>query len=285
MQFSLFFRSFMFHSLLFFAIHTVLVVPSFAQDVELTPEMYEFSPFSVTGVYLCTPRHVESGDCTDVDKEYFDNMARLTLGVYEVGILTVNHSRAMAFKGPLSPGSAQVLIGLLKSHPDIETLVLSSQGGSEEEAAQISEYVQSHHLKTWVPARRMCLSACVSIFLSGSEMTLDGLIGLHTGSYFLSDNYKVRNLEAAKETIDQALYENNKFMMNRVRLFLKLNLDLHLIEAMNEARGEFLIFTSLTELFSYDKTKNYVLSLDDALIYSKGQEYFNFDFQSYEQLF
>ncbi|MEO0335610.1 MAG: hypothetical protein AAF202_04420, partial [Pseudomonadota bacterium] len=49
-------------SVAFLALSLLLLVfislSSRAQDIELTPEMYEFSENSVTGVYVCTPRHV-----------------------------------------------------------------------------------------------------------------------------------------------------------------------------------------------------------------------------------
>ncbi len=258
---------------------------SFSQDIKLTPDLYEFSPFSVTGVYLCTPRHVESGDCTDVDKEYYDNMARITLGIYEIGLLEVNGEKTIAFKGPLSPGAADVLIEILEDHPEITKLTLSSQGGSEEESYKIADYIKERSMDTWVPTQRMCLSACVAIFLSGKEKLSDGLIGMHTGQYFLNDSYQVRNLEAAQETISQAMYENNIYMLRRVQMFLELNIDLSLIQAMNEARGEFLVFSTMQEILNYDHRKNYVLDLTELLELSKSKPTTNFDFQSYTQLF
>lgn len=256
-----------------------------AQDIEITPDMYEFSPNSITGVYVCTPKHVESGDCKDVDKEYYENLAIITLGLYEIGVLSVNCIDTMAFKGPLSPGAAERLISLLEDYPEIDTLVLSSQGGSEEEAYKIAEYVKTHKLKTWVPVRRMCLSACTQIFLSGSEMTLDGQLGFHTGQFFLNDTYQIKDLETARKTIQQAMFENDQFMMKRVRLFLSLGINLDLIDAMIVAKGDFLVFTEMEELFNFDPNQNYVTPLTEMSEFAKNQPAKNFDFQAYKLLF
>lgn len=269
-------------------ISTILVLATSiarAQDVPLTPDMYEFSDNSITGVYVCTPRHVESGDCSDVDKEYYDNLARMTLGAYEIGVLQVNGERTIAFKGPLSPGAADNLIAILRAYPEIQTLTLSSQGGSEEEAFKIADYVKAHSLKTWVPVRRMCLSACVSVFLSGREMILDGLLGLHTGEFFLQDPYQIRNLEAARETFSEATLQNNRFMMRKVRQLLELNLNLGILDAMIEAQGDFLVFTTMDELYSFDPNRNYVRSLSDMSEFSRNQPARNFEFEGYQKLY
>ena len=256
-----------------------------AQDIEITPDMYEFSPNSITGVYVCTPKHVESGDCKDVDKEYYESLAIITLGLYEIGILSVNGIDTMAFKGPLSPGAAERLIDLLEDHPEIDTLVLSSQGGSEEEAYKIADYVKEKGLKTWVPVRRMCLSACTPIFLSGSEQTLDGQLGFHTGQFFLNDPYQIKDLETDKKTIQEAMFQNDQFMMKRVKLFLSLGIKLELIDAMIEAKGDFLVFSEMDELFGFNPEKNYIISLTEMSEFAKNQPAKNFDFQGYKPLF
>lgn len=256
-----------------------------AQDIKLTPDLYEYSPNSITGVYVCTPTHVKNGDCTDVDKEYYDNLARITLGAYEIGLLEVNNTKTIAFKGPLSPGSAATLISILDNNPEIDTLALSSQGGSEEEAYKIADYVKHHQLNTWVPVRRMCLSACSSIFLSGHEKTLDGILGLHTGTFYINDSYQIRNLEAARKTIQEAMFQNDQFMMKRIRLFTSLGISLDVVDAMIEAKGKFLTFLSMEELLSFDPNKDYVKTTEEMLEISRNLPVKNFDFQNYTQLF
>lgn len=258
---------------------------SFSQDIKLTPDMYEYSPNSVTGVYLCTPTHVLNGDCRDVDQEYYDNLARISLGSYEIGLLFVNGKKTIALKGPLSPGVSDNLIRIMENNKDVKTLVLSSQGGSEEEAYKIAEFVKSQGLNTWVPVRRMCLSACAPIFLSGSSKILDGQLGLHTGEYHINDPYRVRNLEAAKETIREALYQNDIYTMKRVRMFLELDIPLSLIDAMIEARGQYLVFTDINQLVNFNPSINYVKTLSEISEFSNEQPAVNFEFQSYEQIF
>lgn len=256
-----------------------------AQDVPLTPDMYKYSPNSITGVYVCTPTHVKNGDCKDVDAAYYESLAVINLGIYEIGYLEAKGRKTLAFKGPLSPGAADNLLRFIEQFPEVDTLILSSQGGSEEEAYKIAEVVRLKKLKTWVPPQRMCLSACSVIFLSGSQMTLDGLLGLHSGTFYIADMYLLKDLEAAQKTINKATYESELYLMKRVRLFNELDISLDVIDAMIAAKGEFLFFKSVDELYSFDKNKNYVLSLKEALAITQVQDIKTFEFKSYKQLF
>lgn len=264
---------------------TFIELSTFAQDIKLTPDLYEYSENSITGVYLCTPTHVENGDCKDVDQEYYENLARITLGIYEIGILEVNNEKTMAFKGPISPGAADALINILKKYPEIKKLTLSSQGGAVEDAYKIADYISKNNYDTWVPVRRMCLSACVPIFLSGKNKIMDGQLGLHTGKFQILDPYQVSSVKKASETLQEAVYQNDKLMMKRVRLFIKLGLSLDIIDKMIEARGDYLVFKSLKELYDFSHEKNYIKTLGQMSEYAKNQQVFNFEFLGYIQLF
>lgn len=256
-----------------------------SQDIKITQDLFKYSPNSITGVYVCTPLHVENGDCRDVDQEYYDNLARITLGSYEIGLLTVNGVKTVAFKGPLSPGAADNLLRIMKNQPDVETLILSSEGGSEEESYKIADFVKSNKISTWVPVKRMCLSACVAIFLSGEEKILDGQLGMHMASFFLQDPYQVRNLEASKKTINKALYENNVYMMKRVKVFLREGISLSIIDSMIALKGKFLIFTDLEEVYNYNSEIDYQRSYEEMLVYLRAQDLSDFKVSEYIQLF
>jgi hypothetical protein len=256
-----------------------------AQDIPITEDMLEYSENSLTGVYLCTPRHVEQGDCSDVDPEYFENLAHATLGRYEVGVLRVNGEDTIALNGPLSPGSAANIISFFESHPHITTFVLASPGGSEIESWLLVDYIKENGLNTWVPSKRYCLSACTQVFLAGHQQVLDGLLGFHTGSYYLPSQYPVRNLEAAQETLSNAIYENNQFQLRRVRLFLENEISLDLLDAMNEARGEFLVFENLEDLNQVSNKSDWIMSVEELKQRALSQEVVNFNFESYTPLF
>ena len=260
---------------------------SIAQSFKFTPDMYEYSPNSLTGVYLCTPRHVEEGDCSDVDQEYYDRLARITLGSYEIGILYVNGEKTIAFKGPFSPGSSDRLISVLEQNPNVKILTLASQGGSEEESYKVAKYVTENNLDTWIPVRRLCLSACSVVFLSGNQKTLDGQLGLHMGKFFMQDPTLFRDFESAKKTVNIAVYESRVYLMKKVRLFLEWGISLSLIDAMLEIEGDYLIFTSLDEIFNFDSNvpkDQHIKSLDEMSKYAREQPVKNFDFQNYEPL-
>ncbi len=256
----------------------------FSQDIKITKELYEYSENSITGVYVCTPAHVDNGDCRDVDQEYYDNLALISLGSYEIGILEVNGEKTMAFKGPLPPGSAENLIGWLEKHPDITKLTLSSQGGSMSEAIKIAQYVQDRKLDTWVPVRRMCLSACTLIFLAGENLSLDGQLGFHTGEFLIRDPYLISDLERAKKTFETALYENNLFHHHLTSLFVAKGIPLELNLSMVEAEGDYIVYSNLEDLAGLPISEP-ISDLSDLIEFSKNQATVNFEFQSYTQLY
>ncbi|MEO0337041.1 MAG: hypothetical protein AAF202_11635, partial [Pseudomonadota bacterium] len=245
-----------------------------------------FSENSVTGVYVCTPRHVEAGECTDVDDEYYKSLAS-SLGPYEIGYLWVNGEKTLAYRGFLSPGSGENLIRILEASPEVKTLVLASLGGSEQEAWQVAEYVAKRALRTWVPSKRYCLSACTQIFLSGVEPRLDGVLGVHTGQFLIQDPYQIRNVEAANQLIERAAYEMRDYFLKTVRLYLKLEIPLDLLEAANLARGQFLVFTDMQNLkkFAFHESDHGPIVFEEVKELAISQTVIGFDFESYEVLF
>ena len=259
-----------------------------AQDIRLTPDMFEYSENSINGVYLCTPQHVEDGDCRAVDDEYYTNLALISMGSYDIGLLTVNGIKTIAFKGPLSPGSGDILVKILKKHPEVKTLVLSSTGGMQEDAFKIIDYIKNKDYTTWVPAKRACLSACSSIFLSGTTRILEGQLGLHTGIYKLRHISQVRDMEVAQDTVNEALFQNNTYLLKKIEIYTNLGLPFskvsRLMETIVDAKGEFLVFHSMEELTSFDPSNEYIKTMDEIGATVKTQELINFEFNNYEPL-
>lgn len=127
-----------------------------------------------------------------------------------------------------------------EKNPDIKTLIISSQGGSEEEAYKIADYVAKNQLRTWVPVNRMCLSACVAILLSGASWQLQGQLGLHSASFFFGDIVRVRALKTAGFELDEILYKNSKSFLKRAHQLAQTGLSWGTIENLILARGHFI---------------------------------------------
>lgn len=256
------------------------------QPFQITEEMMEYSSNSITGVYLCTPSHVEAGDCSDVDQEYYDNLARLSFGSYDISRLVINGETYIGFKGGLSAGSSVALISVLEENKDVDTILLSSAGGDVFEAENISQYIISNNLNTWVPTTRLCLSACAHVFLSGMDPILDGQLGIHTMWFELPDLYSVRDLNSANETIENIVYDYGIHTVRRLQVYVKQGIDALMLEgAILNARGDFLIFRDIENLINFDPQKNHVIDMDDVISYAEEQEVVNFNLTENELLF
>lgn len=87
--------------------------------------------------------------------------------------------RELRLTGDLTEGLAERVEALLATHPQVERLILDSDGGLVEEAVALGRIVRSRHLATHVPDA--CASACTLVFLQGRERTLgpEGRLGFH----------------------------------------------------------------------------------------------------------
>ena len=61
----------------------------------------------------------------------------------------------------------------------VDRLILSSDGGSLNEAIEIAYIVHNHQIKTEIPSGSDCASACAIIFLAGADRVLNGRLGVH----------------------------------------------------------------------------------------------------------
>lgn len=67
----------------------------------------------------------------------------------------------------------------LHRFPDIETLVLSSNGGTVYDGLSMSTTIREFGLKTVIPPGGQCYSACAYLFFAGVERTSEGELGVH----------------------------------------------------------------------------------------------------------
>ncbi|MDB5592667.1 hypothetical protein [Enterovirga sp.] len=82
-------------------------------------------------------------------------------------------------RGEIGEGTAHHLRQLLRAHPEVRLLSLSSDGGLVDEAEQMGDTVAALGLSTYVPDG--CLSACTLVFVRGRERLVasSGRLGFH----------------------------------------------------------------------------------------------------------
>jgi hypothetical protein len=85
-------------------------------------------------------------------------------------------------RGPLSAGIAQDLADVLRTYPDIRTVVLNSSGGWISEGTLLANLIREGSLATL--SSTGCFSACISAFLAGRPRTLapEARLGFHSAS-------------------------------------------------------------------------------------------------------
>jgi hypothetical protein len=86
----------------------------------------------------------------------------------------------LEISGPLDFGISRATANLLSDHPTIKTVHLNSDGGRLAEADALKDLVLSRQLNTYVA--RNCASACVTVFVAGSNRWLSrgAQLGLHS---------------------------------------------------------------------------------------------------------
>jgi len=62
---------------------------------------------------------------------------------------------------------------------DVETLVLSSEGGTVYDGLSMATTIREYELKTMIPSGGECYSACAYLFFAGVERESEGKLGVH----------------------------------------------------------------------------------------------------------
>ena len=83
------------------------------------------------------------------------------------------------FSGDFIPGLAKRFEGILKLHPNVKTISLSSNGGLLSEGYAVGELFSNKLINVWVPKDAACISACALAFLGGAKYKISGLLAFH----------------------------------------------------------------------------------------------------------
>jgi len=118
-----------------------------------------------------------------------DNPARVAVGP---------DGRDLRLAGDLTAGVAARVADLLATHPGVERIHLTSDGGLVAEGAAIGALVAARGLATYVPD--VCVSACTLIFVRGRARLLaaGGRLGFHA-PYIVGAHGRMRPVDPAPE--------------------------------------------------------------------------------------
>ena len=99
----------------------------------------------------------------------------------ELRTVAATGDREIALSGLIQPGDDAKLAGLLDASPRPTSLALSSLGGNVQAALAIGTLVRQRGLRTVVPPRAICASACGLVWLAGTRRAIgeQAHVGLH----------------------------------------------------------------------------------------------------------
>ncbi|KRB56191.1 hypothetical protein ASE04_29000 [Rhizobium sp. Root708] len=87
--------------------------------------------------------------------------------------------RALVLDGALDFRSPLAFRRALQAHPETETIILQSEGGSVQAGLLIAEEIHERKLKTLIPEKSLCASACSFVFFAGVGRLAQGQLGVH----------------------------------------------------------------------------------------------------------
>lgn len=142
----------------------------------------------------------------------------------------------LQFKGLIELGSTRKFRALLRRHPTVHKLVLTSVGGNIYEARGIAKAVMEYGLKTHV--LNECSSACTLIFAAGKNRSLapGARLGFH--QYHLEQTQRITNVDPGKEQ-----KRDRKFFLSR-------GFDADFVTSIFQARATGIWFPDKQQLLS-----------------------------------
>lgn len=112
----------------------------------------------------------------------------------------------VVFRGDVTYGTTKALLDLIKQHPQVTTVILTSDGGYVHPALVVANALQLRGATTFVPSE--CVSACTLLFLGGETRYLapGAKLGFHRAWRNL-DEPEDRSTQMTNEEIRRRLLE------------------------------------------------------------------------------
>ena len=101
--------------------------------------------------------------------------------------LTLLNNEMLAFTGDINFGATRDFVSILAAHPNIQTVLLESDGGVIVEARGMANTILDNGLNTRVESD--CYSACTLVFISGRVRSLGDKAALGFHQYLLETPY------------------------------------------------------------------------------------------------
>lgn len=138
-----------------------------------------------------------------VEDDFVERMQRERAASYRIDVPA--DGRTVSISGTIALGITRSFSNRLKRHPDVQTVMLASDGGNIFEARGLSKLIRTNGLDTLV--ERQCNSACTTVFVGGRKRTLaeGAVLGFH--QYRVEADYAVLGTNpATQQQRDRALY-------------------------------------------------------------------------------
>ena len=119
----------------------------------------------------------------NISMAHADELNKLGVSFYGSFLHTDRVPNALFFFSDIKDNDSFELRKALRNH-DIDTVVLSSRGGSVWEGLNMAGIIHDKGLKTYIPEKGIsevgnCASACSFMFFGGSSRVADGNLGVH----------------------------------------------------------------------------------------------------------
>ena len=95
--------------------------------------------------------------------------------------------KVIFFIGEIEDGDEQGFRRALRSH-DVDTVVLLSGGGLTYNGLELANIIFDNNLTTYIPAGKLCASACSYMFFAGNPKVAHGRLGVH--QFYVEDDKK-----------------------------------------------------------------------------------------------
>ena len=113
--------------------------------------------------------------------------------------LTLLNNEMLAFTGDINFGATRDFVSILAAHPNIQTVLLESDGGVIVEARGMANTILDNGLNTRVESD--CYSACTLVFISGRVRSLGDKAALGFHQYLLETPYYYPWVDPVSEAI------------------------------------------------------------------------------------
>lgn len=143
---------------------------------------------------------------SSISASFADTFEDFKLRSYGSFLHTERVPNALFFFDDIEANDSFELRKALRTH-DIDSIVLASPGGSVWEGLSMAGIIFDKQLKTYIPKKGNCASACAFMFFAGNERLVDGQLGVH--QFYSGQADKNAQIGESQESAQKAKFINS----------------------------------------------------------------------------